>query len=297
MLFPKSTQPSLYIQTNIKKLFYIQNFICVTLILLVFKGPLSAQTFGSETVILETEFGTMKLKLFQETPIHRANFIKLAKRGYFDSLMFHRVINQFMIQGGDSLSKRAKAGDSLGHGEIGYTLPAEFLPGLIHRKGRLCAARESDDINPRMESSPSQFYIVMGKKRSMEDLKKYEDRINKTHYANCARNFIRSDEGKLLKARYNRLKSENKADSAQWVNDLIKKKIQEEHLKTREYHFNPQQVETYTTVGGTPHLDGTYTVFGEVIEGLEIIDLIAAVKTDARNRPLRDIRMRVRIED
>jgi cyclophilin family peptidyl-prolyl cis-trans isomerase len=235
----------------------------------------------------------MKLKLYEETPLHKTNFLKLVSDHFFDSLMFHRVINEFMIQGGDQLSKRAKAGDSLGHGDIGYTIPAEINSKLLHKKGALCAARESDDINPNHESSASQFYIVMGKKRTLEDLKKYEDRINKTHYTNAARAFIKTPEGKSLKQNYNRLKNENKADSAALVNAEIEARIQAEHLKTPEYKFNEQQVSLYTKDGGTPHLDGTYTVFGEVIEGLDVIDKIATAKKDARDRPLKDIRMKV----
>lgn len=254
---------------------------------------INAQTLSKETILIETNYGKMKLKLFEETPLHKANFLKLVNEKVFDSLLFHRVINGFMIQGGDLLSKYAKPGDSLGHGDMGYSIPAEFNTKLIHKKGRLAAARESDDINPKFESSASQFYIVMGKKRTLEDLKKYEERINKTHFTNCARAFMKTDEGKQLKLNYNRLKSENKLDSAELVNKEIEEQIKKDHLKTPEYKFNTEQVEAYTKLGGTPHLDGTYTVFGEIIEGVEVIDKIAAAKTDNRNRPLEDIRMKV----
>lgn len=271
----------------------MQNFISVVLILSGFPGFVFSQTLSKETIIIETSYGTMKLKLYEETPVHKANFIKLVNNHYFDSLLFHRVINNFMIQGGDHLSKRAKAGDSLGHGEIGYSLPPEFNPRIFHRKGRLAAARDGDDINPKQESSPSQFYIVMGKIRTPEDLKKYEERINTTHYTRCAREFMKTEEGKRLKNEYNRLKTENKTDSATLVNTRIETSIKAEHLRTPEYKFSKDQVETYTTVGGTPHLDGAYTVFGEVVQGLEVIDKIAGVKTDKRDRPLEDIRMKI----
>lgn len=135
----------------------------------------------------------------------------------------------------------------------------------------------------------------MGKKRSLEDLKKYEDRINKTHYTNCAREYLKTEEGKQLKRDYTRLKNENKMDSATLLNDKIEATVKALHLKTPEYKFNTEQIETYTTIGGTPHLDGTYTVFGEVIEGLEVIDKIAVVKTDKRDRPIEDVRMRMRV--
>jgi cyclophilin family peptidyl-prolyl cis-trans isomerase len=271
----------------------MQNFISLFLILSGFLGSLQAQTLSKETVVIETEYGKMKIKLYEETPIHKANFLKLVKEHYFDSLLFHRVINNFMIQGGDPLSKHAKPGDSLGHGELDYKLPAEFNPKLIHKKGRLCAARDGDDVNPKQESSPSQFYIVMGKVRTLEDLRKYEERINKSRYTKVAREFMKSDEGKKMKQHYNRLKNENKTDSAALVNTAIEGMIQAEYSKTPEYKFSKEQIDTYTTVGGTPHLDGTYTVFGEVIEGLRVIDKIAEVKTDKRDRPLEDIRMKV----
>jgi cyclophilin family peptidyl-prolyl cis-trans isomerase len=282
-------------QTNIKKYFYMQKFICACLMLTAITGRFKAQTHSRETIIIETAFGAMKIKLFEETPLHKANFLKLVNEGYFDSLMFHRVINNFMIQGGDHLSKLAKPGDSLGHGDIGYMIPAEFKREIIHKKGRLCAARESDDINPQMASSATQFYIVMGKKRTMEDLKKYEERINKTLRTSCERAYMKTKRGVYLKEKCRQLRSGNRLDSAEIVNAMMNKEIDNECAKTPEYKFNQYQIDTYTTVGGTPHLDGTYTVFGEVIEGLEIIDKIAGVKTDNRDRPLEDIRMKVRV--
>jgi peptidylprolyl isomerase len=273
----------------------MQNFISLVVLSLTLNLTLFSQTLSKETVLIETSYGIMKIKLYEETPIHKANFLKLVKEQYFDSLLFHRVINQFMIQGGDHLSKYAKAEDSLGHGEIGYSLPAEFNRKLIHKKGRLAAARDGDDINPKQESSPSQFYIVMGKQRTIEDLKKYEERIDKAHYMRCLRSFMQSNEGKQLNSEKERLTTENKMDSAALVTAHIESLIEKEHLKTAKYKFNDEQIKTYTTVGGTPHLDGSYTVFGEVIEGLEVIDKIAGVKTDNRDRPLEDIRMKVRL--
>ena len=270
-----------------------KNFIWFIVFLSIGKGFTRAQTLSKETVALETEYGTMKIKLYEETPLHKTNFLKLVKAGTFDSLLFHRVINNFMIQGGDPLSKKAKPGDSLGHGDLGYTIPAEFNDKLIHKKGRLCAAREGDEINPQMASSASQFYLVMGKVRTMEDLKKYEDRINKTRYAKSARNFMSSEEGQRLKHNYTRLKNGGQADSAALISAQIEAGVKKEYSLKPEYKFSPYQVETYTTIGGTPHLDGSYTVFGEVTEGLEIIDKIAGVPTDKRDRPLKDIRMRM----
>ena len=252
-----------------------------------------AQTHSKESILLTTNYGNMTIKLFEETPLHTANFLKLVKEGTHDSLLFHRVINQFMIQGGDPLSRHAKPGDSLGHGDLGYMVQAEFNEKLIHKKGRLCAARDGDDVNPKMASSASQFYIVMGRKRTNEELKKYEERINKASYGRAARAYMASEQGKIYKKEYNRLKQINQPDSAALINKLIEEGVNAEYAKSPEYKFNNYQVETYTKEGGTPHLDGTYTVFGEVVEGLDVIDKIAAAKTDKRDRPLEDIRMKL----
>lgn len=186
-----------------------------------------------------TDFGTMTVKLYNETPLHRDNFLKLAREGFYDSLLFHRVINGFMIQGGDPDSKRAAAGVPLGSGGPGYTVPAEFRSDLIHKKGVLSAARMPDQVNPAKASSGSQFYVVQGKVYTREELTGFEQRFG---------------------------------------------------LK-----FTQQQIDAYTTVGGTPHLDGGYTVYGEVIDGMNIIDLIAVQKTGPNDRPVKDIRMRVEI--
>jgi cyclophilin family peptidyl-prolyl cis-trans isomerase len=273
----------------------MQNFIYNVLLIIAMCSSLGAQTPGKETVLLETPYGNMKIKLYKETPLHRKNFLKLVRSHFYDSLLFHRVINNFMIQGGDPLSKHAKTGDSLGHGDIGYVVPAEFDPKLIHQKGRLCAARENDDINPEQASSGSQFYIVMGKKRTLEDLKKYEDRINKKYLENCERKFSKSLDGMALKKTHDRLAVTGKADSAGLVSRKIDSLVQVLYHKKPEYKFSQQQIDVYTTIGGTPHLDGTYTVFGEVIEGMDVIDKIAAVQTDKRDRPVSDIRMKMRV--
>jgi peptidyl-prolyl cis-trans isomerase B (cyclophilin B) len=187
-------------------------------------------------VKVETNYGTVYLKLYNETPKHRDNFIKLAKEGTLDSTLFHRVIPEFMIQGGDPTSKTAKAGDQLGGGDIGYTIPAEFLPNLFHKRGALAGAR---DNNPAKASSGSQFYIVQGKKYTDAEL----DGIEK-----------------------NRLQNRK---------------------------FTPEQREIYKTIGGAPFLDGAYTVFGEVVKGMQMVDNICTVKVDRNDRPLTDIKMTV----
>lgn len=273
----------------------MNKIIGVFLFLLVLIPCLNCQTLSKETVVIKTNFGEIKLKLYEETPLHKANFLKLVNDQFYNKTLFHRIIANFMIQGGDPLSKKAKAGDSLGHGDLGYTIPAEINEKLIHKKGALCAAREGDAINPMFASSASQFYIVVGKKRSLEDLKKYEDRINKATFTNCGRLFLLSEEGQKLKKDYNRLKEANNIDSALIVNDRIDKIVKKKSELLKSYAFNSVQVEQYTNIGGTPHLDGTYTVFGEVIEGLEVVEFISKVKTDKRDRPLEDVKIKMKV--
>lgn len=273
----------------------MKKLIFISLISLFSRHWLQSQTFSKETILIQTNYGKIKLKLYEETPLHKANFLKLVNNKFYNKTLFHRVIQSFMIQGGDPLSKKAKTGDSLGHGDLGYTIPAEINEKLIHKKGALCAAREGDAINPLFASSASQFYIVVGKKRNMEDLKKYEDRINKATYANCGRLFLLSEEGQTLKKQYNRLKDSNQTDSAQIVNNKIEEIIKNKSNLLKPYAFNPTQIEQYTNIGGTPHLDGSYTVFGEVIEGMEVVEWIQKVKTDKRDRPIEDVRIKVKM--
>lgn len=198
------------------------------------------QTKAETRVRISTSYGDMIVKLYDETPKHRDNFVKLVKDGFYEGTLFHRVINSFMIQGGDPDSKNAAKNAALGAGDIGYRLPAEFVSSKIHKKGALAAARQGDFVNPKKESSGCQFYIVQGNVYKKEHLQAFENQMGKK--------------------------------------------------------FSQEQIAAYTTVGGTPHLDGEYTVFGEVVEGLDVIDRIAAVQTDGRDRPLEDIKMNLSIE-
>ena len=192
-------------------------------------------------VRLTTDSGVIVLRLYNQTPLHRDNFLKLVKQHYFDSSLFHRVIKNFMIQGGDPESKNAKPGILLGNGGPSYTIPAEFDTTLFHKKGVLAAAREGDNVNPKKASSGSQFYIVQGKKFTDAGL-----------------------------------------DSVETF-----------RLKGRKLPLSHREV--YKTIGGTPHLDMNYTVFGEVESGLEVVDKIASASRDSNNRPLTDIRMKMKI--
>ncbi len=196
-----------------------------------------------KTVVMETTMGTIELKLYDETPLHRDNFLSLVKESAFDSLLFHRVIRDFMIQGGDPDSKNAAPGLLLGEGDRPYTVPAEFRleDGIFHRRGVLAAAREGDDVNPEQRSSAMQFYIVWGRVFDDEGLDKVQQRIDQ------------QTDGKV--------------------------------------RLTPEMREVYKTAGGTPHLDGQYTVFGEVTKGLDVVDAIQQVATDENDRPLEDVRI------
>ncbi len=190
-------------------------------------------------VEIETSFGKMTVLLYDSTPQHRDNFIKLAEDKFFDDLLFHRVIQGFMVQGGDPDSRNARKGARLGMGGPGYTLPAEFVDSLVHVKGVLSAARMGDQVNPEKKSSGSQFYIVQGGPVTEETLS-------------------------IIEAR-------------------------------KGFRYTKAQREAYAKLGGTPHLDRDYTIFGKVIEGMDVIDKIAAVKKDRSDRPLEDVKMKIRV--
>lgn len=223
-----------------KKIYLLPFLICISIFSFAQKETKIKKKDRKRDIEFVTNFGNITLRLYDSTPLHRDNFIRLVKSGFYDSTLFHRVINNFMIQGGDPDSKRATAGQPLGNGGPKYTVPAEFRTSIFHRKGVLAAARESDDINPQKASSSSQFYIVQGKKFT---------------------------DGALDTLERVRLKG---------------RKIPED------------QREVYKTIGGTPHLDQNYTVFGEVISGLDVVDKIAATPTskdEDRDRPLEDVRI------
>ncbi|MFT3949792.1 MAG: peptidylprolyl isomerase [Agriterribacter sp.] len=228
----------------LKKPGYIQWLYLVTVILFIGCNPKIADGVRKKDIIKDVEMitdkGNIYIRLSDSTALHRNNFLKLAKQHYYDGILFHRVIQHFMIQAGDPQSKNAAAGIKLGEGDLGYTIPAEFNPSLFHKKGVIAAAREGDDINPQKASSAAQFYIVQGMIFSEEGL----DSLEKTRL-----------NGKII--------------------PRVRRAV-------------------YTTIGGTPHLDGNYTVFGEVIKGLETVDSIAATPVNRKlgNRPLQDIHIK-----
>lgn len=199
-----------------------------------------------QKVLIQTTEGDITLKLYNETPLHRDNFIRLVKAKTYNGVLFHRVIETFMIQGGDPTSKTAAPDVMLGDGDVGYTVPAEFrTPAIYHKYGVLAAAREGDESNPEKASSGCQFYIVVGKKFTDEQLDKLQ-------------------ESKI--ARYG-------------------------HANDSTYKFSPRARRDYKTIGGTPHLDGNYTVYGEVLKGMDVVERISKVETNDEDRPVKDIRI------
>jgi cyclophilin family peptidyl-prolyl cis-trans isomerase len=237
---------------------------------------------------IETEFGTIKLKLYDETPLHRDNFIKLIKDSFYTDLLFHRVIQGFMIQGGDPDSKKAEPGKQLGSGDLGYTIPAEINPKFFHRKGVLAAARTGDQVNPEKRSSATQFYIMQGKIFRPGELDTLEQKMNETRTVNLLQTRLKEIEPEL-----NKLGSEGKQTEMMARFNALKAEVTAEAVKLPPLKFTDEQRKAYTTIGGYPPLDNNYTIFGEVIEGLEVVDSIAKLPVDQNNRPIKDIKFSI----
>lgn len=260
------------------------------------EGNKEPEVTGSDFVVtIKTDLGEMKAILYDETPKHKENFLKLVNEGFYDSLLFHRVINSFMIQGGDPESKGAAPGQRLGSGGPGYTVPAEFVDGLFHKKGALSAARQGDQVNPERASSGSQFYIVQGQVTPIEALGSGPNQSQMiAAFQECMRNHPDSE----LAQEYRKVMEENPGN-----NQAIEQKVIETVDDLSELTGMPiksmseAQMQAYSTIGGTPFLDDQYTVFGEIISGLEIIDVIAAVTTAPGDRPVEDVMMFMTVEE
>ena len=236
-------------------------------------------------VVLTTDLGDITLLLYGDTPAHRDNFVKLVEQGTYEGTLFHRVIKEFMIQGGDPESRTAKPGQSLGSGDVGYTLAKEIVyPKHFHKRGALAAARTGDQVNPERRSSGCQFYIVTGRKFSPDQLAQME----KSLQGKAMQDYFMG----LARARHDEIMRLRAAADEAGLNAL-----QDELVAATEAHFaanpavgfTPEQKEAYATVGGAPHLDGDYTVYGEVIDGMDVVDKIEAVATDKGDRPLSDV--------
>lgn len=237
-------------------------------------------------VKLETTMGNITVALYNETPKHRDNFIKLVKEGVYHSTLFHRVIKQFMIQAGDPDSKNASDTAMLGSGDVGYTIPAEFNPKFFHKKGVLAAARQGDDVNPEKASSGCQFYIVTGRKFTEPQLLGMENKINEQREEALFDSLARQHMKEIYKMR----KAGDNAGLLE-LQDTLEAQARELADKEEKFRFTPEQIKAYSTVGGAPHLDGSYTVFGEVTEGMEVVENIEIAKTNRADRPVENIRI------
>ena len=255
------------------------------------KKASEVKTEERKTIEMVTDKGTMTIELYNETPLHRDNFIKLAKDKALDSLLFHRVIKEFMVQGGDPDSKYAKPQDTLGNGDLPYLVDAEIHPDLFHKKGVLVAAR--DDL-PSRASSAMQFYLVQGKVWNDSLLDKSEGRINDW----LAEHQLKQDSiYKPLLDALQKSYTEGDRELAKKISDSIMN-VAKTYSTFKTYTIPESHREVYKTIGGTPHLDQNYTVFGEVISGLDVIDSIAISPTNSQNRPLIDVRIQtVRIKE
>ncbi len=237
-------------------------------------------------VKLETTMGNITVALYNETPKHRDNFIKLVKEGVYDSTLFHRVIKQFMIQAGDPDSKSASDTAMLGSGDVGYTIPAEFNPKFFHKRGVLAAARQGDDVNPEKASSGCQFYIVTGRKFTEPQLLGMENKMNEQREEAIFDSLARQHMKEIYKMR----KAGDNAGLLE-LQDTLEAQARELADKEEKFRFTPEQIKAYSTIGGAPHLDGSYTVFGEVTEGMEVVDNIEIAKTNRADRPIENIRI------
>lgn len=234
-------------------------------------------------VKIETSMGDIVVRLYDETPLHKENFLKLVKEGYYDGTIFHRVIKGFMVQGGDPDTKNAKKGANYGSGGPDYTIEAEIKSGLFHKRGALAAARLGDEFNPERRSSGSQFYIVWGEVYNEGKLNQYVKQMAMVAEQNILDKLAQEHRSEIMELRKNRDRAGLSA-----LQDKLMAEAKAE-AKSKKVGMSDEQKKAYTTVGGTPFLDGEYTVFGEVVEGLEIVEKIQAVKTLPGDRPVEDV--------
>ncbi len=266
----------------------MKKIILFTLLILM---QMSCNSNKETYVLIETSLGDVKVKLYNETPIHKENFVKLVEEGTYDDLLFHRVIKNFMIQGGDPESKGAPLGRSLGTGDVGYTLDAEFVyPKYFHKKGALAAARKGDEVNPKKRSSGCQFYIVTGQTYTDGQLDTLETQLTKRLEQTIFKEIADEHRSEIMK-----LRKEKNSDALYDLQDKLIELTKERVEAQGGVKFTKEQRNAYTTIGGTPHLDGDYTVFGEVVEGLDVVEKIGAVGTRNGDRPMEDITMKMTI--
>ena len=243
--------------------------------------------------IIKTKFGDMTLALYDQTPKHRDNFKKLVADSTYNGTKFHRVIDGFMVQGGDPTSKNRENKNKVGLGNLGYTIPAEFNSKLIHKKGAIAAARQNDRINPEKRSSGCQFYIVQGKPTDKKTLTSLNERKNNARKITIGNKYLMNPANSKFKFQYTQIVNSGNQDSIDYYNEIIEAKTYNLY-EGEKLNYSKKQIETYKKIGGTPMLDMDYTVFGEVIKGLNIIDSIASVKKGRGDRPIEDIQMTIK---
>ena len=244
------------------------------------------KTQSNMKVKIQTMLGDIVVRLYDETPIHRDNFIKLVKQGYYDGTLFHRVIKGFMIQGGDPDSKGAPAGKMLGVGGPDYTLEAEIKDTLFHKRGALAAARQGDEVNPERRSSGSQFYIVWGQVYNESQLHQFSKQLRMQKVKSAFNRLVAEHRDEIMQMRRDRNR-----DGLQALQEQL---IAEAENKVGKTGLTDEQLKLYSTLGGTPHLDGQYTVFGEVEEGLDVVEMIQNSATGRGDRPVDDIEMKLK---
>lgn len=272
---------------NILRLFFAFSIILPTLLSASAQNSTPDMNNNSDVMVdVNTSLGQIRLLLYGDTPTHLKNFVKLVNEGYYDGVLFHRVINDFMIQTGDPDSRDAQPGQHLGAGGPDYKIDAEILyPKHFHKRGALAAARQADAVNPDRQSSGSQFYIVTGRTYTREQLQQFEKQMIMARKQEIFNTLAKEHRDTIISLRRNRDQAGLQALQERLAEQTERK------AESMPIGFTPEQIEAYTTVGGTPHLDGSYTVFGEVISGMDIVDKIQKVETDAADRPKEDIRV------
>lgn len=246
----------------------------------------------SREVEIETNMGSMKFRLYDDTPRHRDAFIELAREGYYNGTLFYRVIQDFLIQGGSKSSRNAPPGKRIGYGDPDKTVDDEILPNHFHKKGALCAPRQPDEVNPFKQSDVSQFFIIKGSVYTQGALDTLELAVNRPIRKKIVQKYMTPE----VRSRLKELKTAKKVDEFRALAQDIKDKIETEYsLNTDVLKFSEEQRKAYTTIGGYPDLDGKYTIYGECISGFDVIDKIAALKTDSNNRPYTDVKIRVKV--
>ncbi len=269
--------------------------LLLLLIGIVFLGSCN-QKVKDDIVAIHTPYGIIKVKLYDKTPKHHDNFLKLAESGFYDSTLFHRVITGFMIQGGDPVSKHAVPGQLLGDGDTNYKIPLEYVEEYMNKRGALAAARESDDVNPEKASSGSQFYIVQGKVFTDAGLDSAEAKRARYTKSFILMNHLQKAGDSSTLKQFQEGFGKRDIPYIEKILEQYNEVVDKEYSKTKPWKLTPKQREVYKTVGGAPHLDGAYTVFGEVISGMEIVDKIAALDCDTNDRPVKDIKIWMTVE-